>query len=407
MGWQTARELSRRHEVTVLCGDLTAGGFVRRDLDRMKAEPGGNSRLEIHYVPPDRWTALLHWVHGIPGLWFVYYAAYRRWQKLAWGVAQKLHAEKPFQVVHHLNVIGYREPGYLWKLGIPFFWGPIAGAAQIPWAFLPMMGLRQGWRWGGRNLLNALQMRWSGRCRAAARKARRIWAVSAADQDLAERRWGAAVDPMLETGTQPEEKPTSRKWNGIEPLQLIWSGAFHGGKALPILFRALAQVEQEMPDARMELTVLGGGSEAVVWKKMPGDLGLRTPVRWEGHVDREQALGFMRQAHLLVHTSLKEGTPHVVMEALAMGLPVFCHDACGMGRAVDERCGRKIPLRDVATSVREFARILAELWVQPDLLTRLSAGAVQRAQELTWENNVRRFERAYEEVVEPNVRNSG
>jgi hypothetical protein len=26
-----------------------------------------------------------------------------------------------------LNMIGYREPGYLWKLNVPFVWGPMGG----------------------------------------------------------------------------------------------------------------------------------------------------------------------------------------------------------------------------------------------------------------------------------------
>ncbi|NBQ55953.1 MAG: hypothetical protein EBU36_04805, partial [Verrucomicrobia bacterium] len=304
LGWQVARELAQRHDVTVLCGDLSPGGFVRRDLDRMKAEQSGIGRLEIHYVPPDPLTAFLHRVHTIPGLWFVYYAAYRRWQKLACWAAQKLHAERPFQVVHHLNVIGYREPGYLWMLGPPFFWGPITGASQIPWSFIRKMGITQCWRWGSRNLLNRIQMRVSLRCRRAATKAYRVWTVSGADRDMVENLWGGHAEPMLETGTGTQRPLIPRRWESGNPLRLVWSGALHGAKALPLLLEALQRVEQGLSNASFELDILGDGPAGEDWKKIPHKLGLVTPIRWHGHVDKEEALRVMNSTHVLVHTSL-------------------------------------------------------------------------------------------------------
>ena len=63
----------------------------------------------------------------------------------------------------------------------------------------------------------------------------------------------------------------------------------------------------------------------------------------------------MRDADVFVFTSLQEGTSTVVMEALALGLPVICHDACGMGVAVNERCGIKVPMISPGLSQGGFA----------------------------------------------------
>ena len=69
----------------------------------------------------------------------------------------------------------------------------------------------------------------------------------------------------------------------------------------------------------------------------------------------------MSRAHVLLHTSLAEATSTVILEALARGLPVVCHDACGMRIAVDDRCGIKVPLIDPNTSIKGFSRAIGLL----------------------------------------------
>ena len=57
---------------------------------------------------------------GPTGLPMLYYLGYKYWQKSAFTKAKKLHKIEKFDVVHQLTQISFREPGYWWKLGIPF-----------------------------------------------------------------------------------------------------------------------------------------------------------------------------------------------------------------------------------------------------------------------------------------------
>ena len=79
-------------------------------------------------------------------------------------------------------------------------------------------------------------------------------------------------------------------------------------------------------------------------------------------------------AAAFVFTSLQEATSTVVPEALSLGLPVICHDVCGMEVAVTPECGIKIPLLDPATSIRGFVEAILKL-SHPMELERLSAGS--------------------------------
>jgi glycosyltransferase involved in cell wall biosynthesis len=83
-----------------------------------------------------------------------------------------------------------------------------------------------------------------------------------------------------------------------------------------------------------------------------------------------------------------------VLEALALGLPVVCHDACGMQTAVTDQCGIKVPLYDREISIDGFCLVIQKL-AEPPVYNQLSAKALQRAHELTWDSKVARISEAY------------
>jgi glycosyltransferase involved in cell wall biosynthesis len=87
---------------------------------------------------------------------------------------------------------------------------------------------------------------------------------------------------------------------------------------------------------------------------------------------------------------------------MALGMPVICHDACGMGVAVDETSGLKVPMRDPASSVSGFRAAILRLCNEPDLLPKLSQGALDRASQLTWENKVRQVADTYHQILSAN-----
>jgi glycosyltransferase involved in cell wall biosynthesis len=81
-------------------------------------------------------------------------------------------------------------------------------------------------------------------------------------------------------------------------------------------------------------------------------------------------------------------------------VPVITHDACGMGLAVTDGSGIKIPVRNIENSVRAFAEAIEFLYRNPSEIRRLSAGAIARSAELTWECNVKRFLEVYDRVID-------
>jgi glycosyltransferase involved in cell wall biosynthesis len=297
-----------------------------------------------------------------------------------------------------LTMTGFREPGYLWKLPVPFVWGPIGGAANLPSSFLPMMGWKEQLYYRPRNLLNVIQQRTAIRCRRAARSARHLWVIGDADQRLVERVWGCRAERLGETGALPDPTARARRRDATRPLRIVWSGSHIGRKALPVLLHALARLTKQ-ERTHVELGVLGEGPETRRWRALAVNLGLSGHVRWAGLLPRAEALEEIARADVMAFTGIQEGTPHTVLEALSCGLPVICHDACGMGTAVNAACGVKVPLRDPETSIHGFHAAIAHLIAAPHELTRLSEGALRRAQELSWDARARSIGDTYHRVA--------
>ena len=62
-----------------------------------------------------------------------FYWYYRKWQKRTLKIAEQIVSKHKIDIIHQLNMIGFREPGYLWELkDIPFVWGPIGGMELMP-----------------------------------------------------------------------------------------------------------------------------------------------------------------------------------------------------------------------------------------------------------------------------------
>jgi glycosyltransferase involved in cell wall biosynthesis len=123
---------------------------------------------------------------------------------------------------------------------------------------------------------------------------------------------------------------------------------------------------------------------------------------WMGQVPFQQVHEEINRQDALVMSSLQDSTSTVLMEALAAGLPVICHDISGMSFAIDESCGIKIPLRNRHTSTLEFADAIAGLVTTRGLLNRLSEGALRRAKTLSWDEKVRQIAHAYDDIASSN-----
>jgi glycosyltransferase involved in cell wall biosynthesis len=113
-------------------------------------------------------------------------------------------------------------------------------------------------------------------------------------------------------------------------------------------------------------------------------------VNWIKWLPRDQLLSVYRDHEVLLFPSLHDSGGWVVLEALANGVPVVCLGIGGPAALVDESCGRVVGVNQRSTTEvkAEIARNLRELAGDLRLRAQLSAGAIERAKQCTWERTV-------------------
>jgi glycosyltransferase involved in cell wall biosynthesis len=323
------------------------------------------------------------------------YVAYNLWHRRAFRVAARLHARLHFDLVHQANMCGFREPGYLWRLPAPFIWGPVGGTQNYPRRFLLHAGLGGAIREGARGLVNRLQLILSPRVRRAARQATSMLAANRNAEVDFERWHGVRPIRMLDIAIE-SVAPPDRIPRTDGPLRMLWSGVFGHHKALQLLLSALAELP---PELDYELKILGDGPLARRWRRLARRLGIERHLTWCGWVPHARAMTEYNWADVFVFTSLRDTLGTVVLEALSRGVPVVCLDHQGVGDLITKDCGIKIPVTtplEVAVGFRDALASLARDRTRLDVLSR---GAIERAQECTWERRGERMAAIYKRAL--------
>jgi glycosyltransferase involved in cell wall biosynthesis len=111
-------------------------------------------------------------------------------------------------------------------------------------------------------------------------------------------------------------------WFNIgEPPVLLAVGRLTEPKDYGLLIQAVKMVRQTRP---VRLIVLGEGEERPALESLVADLDLQDFVALPGFVSNPYA--YMRHARLFVLSSRREGLPTVLIEAMAVGVPVVATD---------------------------------------------------------------------------------
>lgn len=385
VGWNRAVEAAKYSDVWVVC----EGNEFRQQVFDYLDQEGDVEGLNFVFVPKTRFEQCLS---RIPGL---YYVAYNRWHARVFRAAKQLHEEIEFDLAHQVNLCGYREPGYLSQLGIPFVWGPVGGTQSFPWRFLPVAGWRGGLQEALRNITNSIQLRISRRVKTSARQAALLLAANTTIQRHIEHVIGRKADVMFENGIR-HVASTHRTRDTGQPLRLLWAGEFRGFKALPILLEAMSYLP---PDFDVKLQVLGDGPERLRWRRLAEKLGVNHRIEWLGWVSHREAIEHNKATDVFVFNSLRETGGTVVLEAMSNGVPVIVPDHQGVADMVTPRCGIKIPVTTRGEMVQAYRGAIMNLAANSRLYSSLSAGALERASEYAWPRFGERVRDYYRHVL--------
>ena len=401
MAWNWVKNLAKFCELYI----ITEGEF-REKIEAVVPTLVQGGNMHFYYNPVSDEIRKMCWNQGD----WRFYKYYRQWQWKTYLMAKDICEKERIDVLHQLNMIGFREPGYLWKLskenGVPFVWGPVDAKDKFPMAYLDGANMKTKLFMRLKNFLTGIQLKYSGRVHAAAHQAPVIFSASSNSQRSFKKYMGIDSPLLNETGCYMEESTLMGKTDGEienrpiedknskEPFDVLWVGKMDFRKQLALALKSIAECAQP----KMRLHIVGGGN-AVPYQKLASELGIENQCVWHGAVSHEEVQKLMQESDVFFFTSVAEGTPHVVLESIGNHLPVVCFDTCGQGDSVNESVGRKIALSHPFQSAHDFARILNELEGNRALLKQLSENCKQRQMELSWEVKARKVVEEYKRII--------
>lgn len=419
-GWNAARILSTRHEVWIL-------GHAK---DEMAIEQAREERLigeNVRFFPHSSWSQrhpnrivsrLQNW------------RDYEVWSRNILPTAQRLQKEVGFDIVHHVTLSTWRVPSQLWRVGVPFIWGPIGGAEVFPLRLLPFLSPASAIYEMLRRMQNTIAMLSSG-VRDCVRNSAHIFGsnletvnvvrrlgcsdersslLSAAffSEDQIARFSGESVQgsksgkPSVFANTgktrsrrgSSQLRPHSIDTQETSTLRLFAGGDIEGRKGHALALHALAKCKQQ--GLRFRYHIAGIGPESPHLQALAKRLGIADQVFISPPLRGDEYMAALSEADVYLLPSLRDNAPVTLMEAMLSGcVPVVV--ACGgPGLIVTGDCGVRISAGSGKHMVDQLVTALLRISADRPLLDRLSHGARKRIAETFHERNyLQALDRAY------------
>jgi len=384
MAWNWCVNLAKYCELYI----ITEGEF-KSNIDAVLPTLPQGQNMHFYYNPVSDEVRKMCWNQGD----WRFYRHYKKWQYRTYEITIDIIAHNKIDIVHQLNMIGFREPGYLWKIdNIPFVWGPVDAKDRFPLAYTEGLSFKQKAFLRLKNIINVFQLKFSDRVIKAANKAKIIIAASSETKRSFKKYMNKETVLINETGCYSID--TFKKEKDSDSLDLLWVGKLDVRKQLSLAIETIAKLN----NPKIRLHIVGGGNQEQ-YKELANKLQVSESCIWYGLLPRDEVQSLMRKSDLLFFTSVAEGTPHVVLEAIGNRLPIICFDCCGQGDSVDCRIGRKVALTNPKQSINDFASIIKHLYDNRDEIKEMSDNCITRANELSWDNKARKMVDIYKQLV--------
>ena len=148
---------------------------------------------------------------------------------------------------------------------------------------------------------------------------------------------------------------------------------------MELAIRAFARAIRKFPG--MTLTIVGGGPEEKPLKRLIQSLAVEKSVTWQGRVPKAQITDFMSQHDAFVFTSLRDTSGNVVLEAMAVGLPVISFHHHGVAEITTEETALRVPITSRRGTVVALSMAILTLAQLPELRDKLGVAGRQRIKE--------------------------
>lgn len=279
-------------------------------------------------------------------------------------------ARHGIDLVHQPTPVSPREPSALFGLRVPLVIGPMNGGMDYPEPFRQMQTrLVDFSMWSGRLFSNMLNRLIPGK-----RQAQTLLVANQRTNLALPSCLRGQVHELVENGVdlavwQCPSRPDDA-FDADRPARFAYLGRLVDWKAVNLLLQAFERVVRQTPAV---LEIIGDGEERKALETQAQALKLpdNCAVRFTGWLSPDRCAARLAHADALVLSSLLECGGAVVLEAMAIGLPVVATRWGGPVDYLDESCGFLIEPSSRPDFIQGLADAMVTLARSPELRRKM------------------------------------
>lgn len=385
MAWNWCVNLAEYCELHI----ITEGEFKDKIEVAVLSLPQGKN-MHFYYNPLSEEIREMCWNQGD----WRFYKHYKKWQFSTYLKAVEIVKNNKIDILHQLNMIGFREPGYLWKIkNIPLIWGPVDAKRNFPVSYLENADFKTKLFINLKNVITYFQLKHSRRVKQAVTVASKVVSASSNSQETFRTFYNINSPLLNETGCYVQENEVIDKTDK-KILDILWVGKFDFRKQLSVAIETISTLN----DVDIILHIIGGGND-LEYKELAKSLGVENQCKWYGVISHHKVQQMMLNSDLFFFTSVAEGTPHVVLEAISNNLPILCFNTCGQGDIVNDTIGKKIELSTPKKSVLQFSSIIKDLNSNREKLYDMSINCKKQQMLSSWQEKAKSMVNIYKSCL--------
>jgi glycosyltransferase involved in cell wall biosynthesis len=301
-------------------------------------------------------------------------------------MARRLVERHQIDVVHVPIPVSPKLSSLMHGLGAPVIMGPMNGGMSYPPAFrvkqsLLVRAVNRVGRW-----VAGCANRWMpGKLRADV-----LLVANERTRKALPRGIRGRVLELVENGVDLSLwQPTERRGSIGTPVRFVFLGRLVEFKAVDLLLEAFARLVR---GHNAVLDIVGSGPEERKLADLAERLGVASRVRFHGWLPQAKAGARLRSADVFVLPSLRDCGGAVVLEAMAVGIPVIATAWGGPADYLDSTCGILVAPTAREALVAGLAQAMAGLAANPERRQALGeAGRARVIREFDWERKIDRM----------------
>lgn len=372
-GWNWAIGLANRgFDVHCITREVSRKGIELQD----KPE-----NLHFHY---------LKLPFGLEKLYFAsqpaMYLYYIIWQWCAYRQALRLHRNIKFEVAHHVTWGSLQMGSFMYKLHIPFIFGPAGGGQAAPPAFKAYF--KEHWNAEEkRETVTRFMLKYNPACKKMLQQAFVVLVSNKDTLEMAKRNGARNVHFTLDAALPQSFFPARQiiRQPEKEQLKLLWVGRFMPRKGILLLLDVMKELNSY---PGITLTVIGDGEMKEIFLDKLKEYKLENKVFWKGKVPFEAVRQYYASHDVFFYTSLRDSCPAQLIEAMAFGMPVVTLNLHGQALIVDDSRGFRALCNTPEEAIENLKEAILTLYTHPALLRSMSIAAYDFAEQQKWEKKI-------------------